>query len=287
MSRVGIVGVGAIGGYAAASLADAGHEVVLRSRRGFDRLVVEVHDGELVVEQPAVTDPASVEPVEWVLVATKVQQNPACERWLGALCDADTTRAVVTLQNGVEGHEALAAPVPVVPSVVLFGAEQVTPGHIRHHGASELVVPVAWQASLGDLFSESRITVTGADDFATEAWRKLVMNAMSGPLCALTLRRLEVFHDRSIAALAVAVGTEAVAVANAMGASLDDSAPDALLGVLRAQPPTMGGSMLYDRLAGRRTEHDAILGPIVRSGRAHGLATPRCETLLALLDGIR
>jgi 2-dehydropantoate 2-reductase len=45
----------------------------------------------------------------------------------------------------------------------------------------------------------------------------------------------------------------------------------------------MGTSMLFDREAGRPLEWDIRNGVIVRKGRAHGLATPISEVIVALL----
>jgi 2-dehydropantoate 2-reductase len=42
--------------------------------------------------------------------------------------------------------------------------------------------------------------------------------------------------------------------------------------------------MLYDRQAGRPTEHAAITGAIVAAGRRHSVPTPLNNLLLVLLD---
>ncbi len=46
-----------------------------------------------------------------------------------------------------------------------------------------------------------------------------------------------------------------------------------------------GSSMLYDRLAGRSTEHEALTGAVVRHGRRYGIPTPLNSAILALLRG--
>ena len=42
-------------------------------------------------------------------------------------------------------------------------------------------------------------------------------------------------------------------------------------------------SMMRDRVNGKRIEHEALVGSVVRRGKAHGIATPVTETLYALL----
>ena len=44
--------------------------------------------------------------------------------------------------------------------------------------------------------------------------------------------------------------------------------------------------MLYDRLAGRPTEHQYLTGEVVRRGDLHGIDVPTYRTLLALLEAL-
>jgi 2-dehydropantoate 2-reductase len=79
---------------------------------------------------------------------------------------------------------------------------------------------------------------------------------------------------------------ETVAVARAEGASLaSDAAPD-MLRWLQALPPGATSSMLQDRQAGRRLEHDGLLGPVVNGGIRHYIPTPASKAVLALLSAL-
>jgi 2-dehydropantoate 2-reductase len=44
--------------------------------------------------------------------------------------------------------------------------------------------------------------------------------------------------------------------------------------------------MLYDRLAGRALEYDALNGAVVRIGKRHGVPTPLNRAMVALLGAI-
>ena len=44
--------------------------------------------------------------------------------------------------------------------------------------------------------------------------------------------------------------------------------------------------MLYDRLAGRATEHELITGAVVRLGERHGVPVPLNRAILALMHGV-
>jgi 2-dehydropantoate 2-reductase len=173
-----------------------------------------------------------------------------------------------------------------VPSLVFFGAELLGPGHVRHHGSSSLQVPAAAAEGVGDLFAGTDLTIEGVEDFATAAWRKLMLNLTGSTITTLTGRRLEAFRDPEVRRLADAIVREGIAVARATGAAMSEDEVPAILDLMASQPPTMGTSMLYDRLAGRPMEHEALTGAVVRLGAEHGVPTPVNGALLALLRAI-
>src|SRR5271169_6490817 len=132
--RVAVIGGGAIGGFVAARLAQAGRDVTLCVRTAFPELIVE-SQGRRTTARPAISaDPGAQQPTEWVLVATKAQDTAGAAPWINRLCDARST--LVVLQNGVD-HEArvsqFAGEATILPSLVYIGAERLAPGHIIQH----------------------------------------------------------------------------------------------------------------------------------------------------------
>ncbi|WP_322779197.1 2-dehydropantoate 2-reductase [Frankia sp. Cas4] len=285
--RLAVVGVGAVGGFFAARAAVAGADVQLCARRRFDELVVRGPDGVFRAELPVWTRPEQADPVDWVLLATKVHQNAAALAWLRHLVGPDTI--VVVAQNGVRHAERVAAVVPadrVLPTVVYINAEPVAPGVVEHHNYGFLHVPAG---ALADRFAE---VLPGAgllrpvDDFAVTAWTKLTANTAANSLTALTGRRLEVLRRADVGRLAVSIMREAVAVAHADGAAVPADLAEVTIDRLRNQPAGSGTSMLYDRLAGRPLEHEALIGAVVRIGAEHGVPTAVCAHILPLLAAI-
>jgi 2-dehydropantoate 2-reductase len=304
VATVVVVGAGSIGGYVAWQLAEAGHDVALGVRTPFERLVVEAGGARHEVRAALLTDPAATPTAEWVFLATKAHQTAAAAPWLAAACAPGTTRGVVVLQNGVEHLERVAPlvpAVPIVPCIVSCAAEAVAPGHVVHHGFSTFEVPAdnadaadtagaadaaGTAAGLAELFGGTAAAIVAVDDFLTASWRKLIANAAISPVTALTLRRLDVLLDPGARDLAVALGRECVAVGRAVGAALGEDAAEVVIDGAAgnaAAGSRLGSSMLYDRLAGRPTEHDALSGAVVRAGRRVGIQTPLQDAVVALL----
>ena len=290
MARIVVIGPGSIGGYFAVEAARNGHELVLCSRSPFDALRVTQLDGrvrELAVA--ARTDPAQAVEGDWVLLATKAHQTDSASAWLRGSC-GPATRAVVVMQNGVE-HEARVQPhvggTAVLPAIVLCGAEAVAPGEIVHHGFSNLEVPAGPLADeLRELFVGTDATVVGTDDFTTAKWRKLVSNVTASAMTSLTLQRLAVMHRPDIQRLSIELAAECLRVGAAAGAAVDPSDAEAMVMGMTATNPEMGSSMLYDRMAKRTMEHDALTGAVVRMGAELGVPTPCNAAILALLAAV-
>lgn len=290
MASVMVIGPGAIGGVLAALAHERGHEVTLAVRTPFE--VLRVRSGaeaeEREVHAAIRTDPASVDPADWVILTTKAQDTASAAGWCKAATGPGTV--VVVAQNGVDQDrrvEGLVHPdATVIPAVVVLGAEPVEPGRILHHGYGRLTVPDGpWVEGLGGLVGGGGdgVEVVGSADYRTEAWRKLISNAVANPITALTMRRNEVLAEPQSADLVVGLCREVVAVGRAEGADLTEDDITTLRRHYATMPAGTGTSMLYDRLAGRPTEHEYLTGAVVAAGQRHGVPTPLNSAMLALL----
>ncbi len=135
---------------------------------------------------------------------------------------------------------------------------------------------------------QTRSTASGASsaDFTTTSWKKLLTNIVANPITALTLQRLAVLQRDDIRALCLAILEEAIAVAAADGALVSECDAQGALAMVLGFPAEGGTSMLFDRLAGRRLEVEAVTGTVVALGERHGIPTPLNRALLALLRAI-
>ncbi|GFG49334.1 2-dehydropantoate 2-reductase [Mycolicibacterium agri] len=284
-TSIAVVGPGAIGATMAALLHTAGHQVVLCGRTPRDHIEVKPHRKDpIVVPGPVHTDPADVDgSVDVVLVAVKDTQNQDSAGWLAKLCDQRTV--VYALQNGVEQIERVGPLCPsstVVPAVVWFSAEPHPEGGIWLRTGVRLVLPEgAASQTLADLLRDTGATVELEPDFVTEAWRKLLVNAVAD-LMVLTGRRSGMFRRDDIAALSRRYLAECLAVARAEGANLGDEVIDQVIDLFVSKTD-ITTSALTDRLAGRPLEWDIRNGVISRKGAQHGIATPISDGVVALL----
>ena len=288
MARVAVIGPGSVGGFFAAHLTAAGHDVLSCARRPFTEYVVESPETPVRVPATVLTDPSQVPDgpaMDVILLCVKVHQTEEAAGWIKALCGPGV--AMVTVQNGVEGH-LVATPYAdggdVIAGVVYCGAELIAPGHIIHSSGRRLIISDDERCQrVVSLIGGSPAEVVASDDYTTEAWRKLGANVVLNGTTGLTLQAIEVMRDPAMAKLAANLIRECYAVGRAEGATLSDEDGERFVNALAKMPAGSITSMLQDRRAGRSTEHDAIYGSLVRAGVRHGIPTPCAETLLALL----
>ena len=288
---VAVIGLGGVGGGAAGSLAAVGrHDILACTRQPIARFTLERAEGTVEVPLRTLTDPAPAKPVDWVLVCTKTHQTEAAAPWLARLCTPATRVAV--LQNGID-HVARVAPLArgatIVPVLVYYNGERLAPNRvrIRHAGSYDAVVADDEPGrAFVDLFEGTPLRIIRSGDFATLAWRKLLINAVANPITALTLQRQAVLRRPDVQELCRGVLDEAVAAARAEGIELAEDETARTIATLHNFSGELGTSMYFDRLAGRRLEVEALTGAIVAAGDRHGMAMPLNRALLTLLRAI-
>jgi 2-dehydropantoate 2-reductase len=151
----------------------------------------------------------------------------------------------------------------------------------------DLVVPddSAGQ-SFACLLEGTSLNVLLSADFATLAWRKLLLNVIANPITKLTLQRESVLRRDDVHALCLDILAEAIAVANAEGATLADDDAARTMATLFSYSGDLGTSMYFDRQTGRKLEIEALTGAVVAAGERHGILTPINRTLLTLLRAV-
>ncbi|MCK8785935.1 2-dehydropantoate 2-reductase [Roseomonas sp. NAR14] len=288
---VAVIGLGGIGGVAAAALQLAGrHDVLACPRRPLAGLTFQHPGGTAEIPLRCLADPDAATPADWVLLCTKTQDTPAAGAWLRRLAGPATRVAV--LQNGL-GHADRVRPfvgdAPVVPVIVYYNGERTAPGSVRLRRVAghDMAVPDdAHGHAFAALLEGSMIGAHPAPDFALLAWRKLLINIAVNPLTAITRQRQRVLRRPDIRALGLAMLEEAVAVGRAEGAALRPDEATAIWATLMTYPEEAGTSMYHDTMAGRPLEAEALTGYVVAAGERHGIPTPLNAMMLTLLRAV-
>ena len=288
---VAVVGLGRVGGIAAAWLLNAGrHDVTVCARRPLAKLTLEHDGGAIDLPLLTLTNPDDASPVDWVLLCTKAHETASARPWLQNLCRPATRVAV--LQNGI-GHTERVAPLAngaaAFPVVVYYNGERLAEDRVRFRLVSEHAVAVADDElgrSFAQLLAGTPITVLLSSDIKTLIWRKLLGNAIANPITALTRQRQAVLRRSEVRELALGVLAEAIAVARADGVQLAPDETEQALRTLYSYPPEAGTSMYFDTMAGRPLEIEALTGAIVAAGERYGIATPLNCALLALARAV-
>jgi 2-dehydropantoate 2-reductase len=288
MASIAIIGVGAIGGVAAALLETTSqHQLTLCTRRPMRELIVKTPEGLITAKLRNVTDPAAAEAADWVLVATKVYDASSAAAWFPRLCGPHTPVAII--QNGVEHVENFSPFLlrdQILPVIIDVPAERQRDDTIIQRGPVRMQVantPVG--TSFAALFAASKAEVILEDDFLSAAWKKLCLNA-AGAVCALLAKPSGVLQDQALGQIVLDIIAEAMAVGKAEGAYLDAGLGPQILARFRSAPPDSINSITADRMAGRPMEFEARNGVIVRKGMLHGIATPVNKMIVALLNAV-
>lgn len=292
MTRIVLIGPGAIGGTVAGGLLAGGkHDLTICANQTFDTLTVKRSDGRDARSYPVhvVTSPNEVKQADWVLLAVKSYQTKTTAAWLRATVGETTTLAV--LQNGVEHRERVAPFVPpsatVLPIVVQLPAQRTALGEITTYGGAVLIAEEnAAGRQFASLFIGTPVKVNLTDDFMTRQWEKLCLNAASGSISTLTLNPDAIGTVPGLRELALRFVEECMAVGRAEGARFAEGYATQLVDGFMMRTGNRGNSMYYDRLDGKELEFEARNAVIQRCGRKHGIATPISDTIVPLLRAV-
>jgi 2-dehydropantoate 2-reductase len=299
--RVCVVGCGAVGSLFAAGLAQLDDVEVWAYDldEGHVRAINEhglrvTGAGELVGRVHATTDPAVLPSCDFGIVAVKSMYTDA------AL--AETAHAfhgggaVCSVQNGAGNEELIAAHAAEVIRGTTFPAGHIVePGHVgwdtkgdTHIGPFEpSPAPMAKIEALADACTRGGMPTHALEDARGAQWRKLIFNAASNAIGALTGLTHGRIAEPPTRDLAWAVMAEGRAVADAQGIVLDQS-PEELFDFAARKEIAYDHkpSMLQDVEAGRQTEIDFVNGAVVSFGERHGVDAPLNRALSALVKGL-
>lgn len=296
--RVAIVGAGGVGSYFGGRLAHAGADIHLLAR---GRRLRAIRDeglrisgvrGEIAVALPATDDPSDIGACDIVLFCVKSYDTEAAVGLLPLLLH--TTTAVVSLQNGVDNEQKIAArigPEHVMGGAAFIFASMVEPGVVHDAGGPGSLLFGELDGSRSDrgeallaMCEKAGIPAEFVSNIRVRLWDKFAFICAQAGMTACT--RLPIGEVRAVPAawgMFRNIVDEVVTLGTAEGVDLPSETGSKIARFAQALPAG-GFSSLYDDLVrGRRLELEALHGFVVQRSRAHGLPAPMSEAVYALL----
>jgi 2-dehydropantoate 2-reductase len=298
--RICVIGCGAVGSLFAAHLARGGEAEVWAYDVWKDHVEAIRASGlrlsgaaNFTARLHATSDAKDIPRCDYGIVATKAIHTRGAIAQVAHAFDKDS--AVCSVQNGVGNEEIIAEHVKLVIRGTTFPAgHPIAPGHIGYDIQGDTWIgpfeptgtPMSKVEELAGLITRSGMNVIALPDARGAQWTKLIFNASTNPVGALTLlhhgaaTRLEptgqLFRD---------LIAEGKSVARALGIELHGD-PHQLVQKAANAPGKHRASMLQDVLAKRQTEVDFMNGAIVSWGEKAGVPTPLNQALWELIKGL-
>jgi 2-dehydropantoate 2-reductase len=238
------------------------------------------------------SDAAQIPPCQLGLVAVKAQHTAAA---MAATAAVFRDGAVCSVQNGIGNEEVIAGYVPRV-----IRGTTIVAGHVPEPGVVHLDAPGdTWLGpfepqparldevrQLTGLLNRGGLPTVALADSRGAQWTKLIFNAATSPVAALTgLTMGQLGAAADVRALVSGLVAEGRAVAGALGIALDGD-PMELIDDAARHAAGHQPSMLQDVLARRPTEIGVLNEGIVRHARETGVPVPGHQAVTALIHGL-
>jgi 2-dehydropantoate 2-reductase len=302
VTRIAVVGAGAIGGFLAAALAQTGASVAVVARGAHldairrEGVRVASDLGSFSARVEASDDLRQLGDFDFVLLTFKAHQWPAFREQLEPFAGGSAT--IVTMQNGlpfwyvrepplrsVDPGGTIATLFPddrLVGAVVHVSGEIVAPGSVRQSGGLRYVlgdprgVASARVDALAELLRDAGLAPEVDPKIRATVWLKLVNNAGLNPtsvLHGMTIKPMLANPD--VRAQVHAMMIEAARVGQAIGAVSKVDVDERI--AYAARLDDVKTSMLQDYERGRPLELEPILGAVIELAGRYGVAVPQLK----------
>ncbi len=294
MTKFGVIGTGALGGFYGGLLARAGSDVhfLARSDAEYIRshgLRIESKMGDFHL--PAVNVYAGVNHMpkcDCILLALKSTKNHLLPELLPALLHDDSI--VLVLQNGLHVEQVareVAGPGRVAGGCCFLCSNKVGPGHIRHLDYGRILMgpyrglddSEAGPSMERLLLIQQQMTSAGIDCNTTESltlarWRKLMWNIpFNGLSVILNASTKRIMQSPDSRALAESIIREVRQTACDCGHTIEPAFVQSMMDDTDEMVP-YDSSMRLDFLAGRPIEVEAIYGNALRAAERASVQSP-------------
>ena len=296
--KVVVIGAGGVGGYFGGRLATAGHEVSMVARGPHlaalseQGLRVRSVKGDFSFDVPVAEDASVFGPCDVVLFCVKAFDTESAAGGLAPVIGPDT--AVVSLQNGVDNEDQLAAALGaehVVGGAAFIFSTITEPGVVTHTGGPARIVFGERDNRRSDrverLLAACREAGIGADiapDIGAVLWTKFAfICATAGMTASVRLALGDIRETPPAWAMFRDIITEVVQLAGLEGVALAEDVVEQQIHFATGLAADSYSSLYHDLTTGRRMELDALHGSVVRRAERLGLDVPACRAVHAIL----
>lgn len=298
--KIGIIGIGAVGGYFGAKLVNAGVDVTFIGTSRTVQMIyhnglyVKSFQGDIHIKDPKVFHAfEAIKDVDVVLFCVKSYLTEQLARALEPRLNKNAI--VVSMQNGIENEKILAnvfGSERVIGSVVFISSQLERPGYINHMGFGKVVFGeldgkiTPRVEDLKQLFIESQIPADVTDNINKELWKKLILNTAYNGYTTLIEGALKYFNDVPEAIeMFQKTLKEGQMLAQLEGYDITDEDIEQIMLVTKSEGfLNFKTSTLQDLEKGKPLELDAIYGVLLQIAKKHNVDIPLNKFIYAMLQ---
>jgi 2-dehydropantoate 2-reductase len=293
--RIGMVGIGGVGGYFGGKLAkvfekSSEHEIIFIARGEHLKAIQKnglqlfTREGDYIARPKIATEsPAEAGILDLAFFCTKSYSLENTAREFTACFNKNTV--VIPLLNGVNSAERLRAILPhtsVISGSVYIISHIEKPGVINQEGgACRLTLGADDSESakkysyILDVLLQAKINAVLTDKISEVLWTKYLLMCPIGSLTSATGKTYGgIWEDLVLRKKARNMMLEIVAVAKAHHVKLTEEAVDKAMEMVAGFGYNSKTSMQLDRENGRQTEIDALTAYLCKAGKESGIPTP-------------
>jgi 2-dehydropantoate 2-reductase len=293
--RIGIVGIGGVGGYFGGKLAreyegSEQHEIIFIARGEHLKAIQEkglqlfTHEGDYIARPKiAIDNPFEAGVFDLVFFCTKSYSLENSVRQFSACINNNTV--VIPLLNGVNSEEIIRAVLPqadVISGSVYIISHIEEQGIIRQEGGTcKLTFGTDDQESakkysyILDILLKAKINAVLTNKISEALWTKYMLMCPLASLMTATGKTYgAVWADLSLRKKARDMMLEVAAVAKARHVFLPENAVTKAIEMVAGFGHNSKTSMQFDRENSRQTEIDALTAYLCKAGRELGIPTP-------------
>jgi 2-dehydropantoate 2-reductase len=295
MTKILVIGLGAVGCLYAAKLQQAGAQVAVVCRSNFEEvksrgISVKSIWGDFVFQPNQVLKNCEEYEGEadFIIAATKIVQGLNLPQMIAPAVSKNTTIALI--QNGIfiEDEMARAFPNNHLLSVIAFvDVIRDSLNSIIHAGDGKLTIGEFLNPNpqktrqLADLFEKVSVPIILSANIQFDRWKKLLWNASFNPISVVcgNLDTKQILDNLELKRLVRAIMLEVKGLAKLQGCEIEEQLIDQMIASTNARKTPAITSMLVDYRAHRPMEIEAILGNALRFAAKNNAKAPLIEDL--------